>query len=81
MKSHSPNFSDVTWNKEEVLRDLQQHPLAPPPINWQKFAREHNVPGQNASQVVKQFAQKSGLDTSWMDAQQMHLAHDHEKEG
>ena len=67
MKSHSPNFSDVTWNKEEVLCDLQQHPLAPPPINWQKFAREHNVPGQNAGQVVKQFAHKSGLDTTKLD--------------
>ena len=44
-KSHSPNFESVTWDKQAVWRDLQQHPPAPPPINWQNFAREHNIPG------------------------------------
>jgi hypothetical protein len=48
-KSHSPNFSNVTWNKEEVL----QHPQTPPPINWQQFAKHHNIQGRNAGQVVK----------------------------
>ena len=46
VKSHSPDFTNVSWDKEEVLLDLQQHPQFPPPINWQKFARDHNVPGQ-----------------------------------
>ena len=49
-KSHSPNFDTVTWDKEAVLCDLQQHPPAPPPINWQKFAREHDIPGANCGQ-------------------------------
>lgn len=37
-KSHSPDFATVTWDKDAVLRDLQEHPPAPPAINWQKFA-------------------------------------------
>lgn len=67
VKSHSPDFSNVSWNKEEVLHDLQQHPQFPPPINWQQFARDHNVPGSNAGQMVKEFAQKSGIDTTKLD--------------
>ena len=66
-KSHSPDFSSVTWDKEKVLEDLKRFPLAPPPINWQKCAREHNVPGRNCGQVVKQFAQQSGIDTFQLD--------------
>ena len=68
-KSHSPNFETVTWDKQAVLRDLQQHPPAPPPINWQKFAREHNIPGSNCGQVVKQFARESNINTIRLDGQ------------
>ena len=66
-KSHSPNFENVSWDKESVLRDLRNHPPAPPPINWQKFAEEHQIPGQNRGQVVKQFAKHSGIDTEKLD--------------
>ena len=66
VKSHSPDFTNVSWDKEVPL-DLQQHPQFPPPINWQKFARDHNVPGSSAGQVVKEFARKSGLDTAQLD--------------
>ena len=66
-KSHSPDFSNVTWNKEEVLHDLQNHPQAPPPINWQQFARDHNITGRNAGQVVKEFAKHSEIDTAKLD--------------
>ena len=69
-KSHSPNFETVTWDKEAVLRDLQQHPPAPPPINWQKFAREHNIPGSNGGQVVKDFARESNIDTVRLDGRE-----------
>ena len=61
IKSHSPNFEYVAWDKGSVLHDLRNHPPAPPPINWQKFA------GQNRGQVVKQFAQHSGIDTEKVD--------------
>ena len=63
VKSHSPDFTNVSWNKE-VLHDLQQYP---PPINWQKFARDHDIHGCNAGQVVKEFAQKSRIDTTQLD--------------
>lgn len=60
-KSHSPDFANVTWDKEAVLRDLQQYPPAPPPTNWQQFARDHQIPGSNCGQVLKEFAQKSNI--------------------
>ena len=54
VKSHSPDFTNVSRDKEEVLNDLQQHPQFPPSINWQNFARDHDVPGSNAGQIVKE---------------------------
>lgn len=66
-KSHSPNFDNVTWDKKAVLQDLRQYPPAPPAINWQEFARSHSIPGKNCGQVVKEFAQKSGIDTFQLD--------------
>lgn len=71
-KSHSPDFATVTWNKDAVLRDLQEHPEAPPPINWQKFARDHGIPGSNCGQVLKEFAQKSNIDTARLDGRTAH---------
>lgn len=29
LKSHSPDFSNITWDKDVVLQDLQNHPPAP----------------------------------------------------
>jgi len=57
----------VTWDEEKVLEDLKSFPLPPPLINWQKFAREHDVPGRNCGQVVQEFAQQSGIDTLQLD--------------
>ena len=67
MKSHSPNFDNVTWDKDKVLHDLQLLQVAPPPLNWQQFATEHGIPGKNAGQVAKDFARKSGVDTKRLD--------------
>ena len=66
-KTHSPNFTNVTWNKDEVLKDLQSHPSVPSQINLQNFARQHNIPGKNYGQVVKEFAVKSGIDVSRLE--------------
>ena len=65
-KKHSPSFDETTWDKENVLEDLCSY-SADTPINWSKFAREHNVPGKNAGQVVKEFAELSGIDTFQLD--------------
>lgn len=72
-KSHSPDFNDVTWDKDQVLVDLHQHPQAPPSINWLQFVRDHGVPGRNAGQVVKEFAQTSGIDTTRLDGKEVGL--------
>lgn len=64
MKSHSLNFDNVTWDKGKLLQDLQSLSAAPPPLNWQQFAREH---GNDAGQVAKDFARKSGVDTERLD--------------
>ena len=69
-ESHSPNFSNVTWDKEKVLSDLQSLPSAPPPLNWHSFAREHGITGGNAGQIVKEFAQQSGVDTTRLDGRE-----------
>ena len=41
--------------------------MAPTPLNWQQFAREHGIPGNNAGQVAKDFAKQSGVDTERLD--------------
>ena len=65
-KSHSPNFDRVEWDKEKVITDLKQYPKDKP-INWSQFAKEHDVPGSNGGQVVKQYAQQNGIDTIALD--------------
>ena len=45
-KSHSPSEENFTWETQSVLTDLAGHPEGTP-INWSKFAREHDVPGRN----------------------------------
>ena len=49
-----------------MLHDLVNHPEGVR-INWSKFAREHNVPGKNGGQVVKQFAKDNNIDTAKLD--------------
>ena len=65
-KSHSPSDKNITWDTQFVLTDLASHPEGVS-INWSKFAREHDVPGRNAGQVVKAFAKKNGIDTVKLD--------------
>ncbi len=69
MKKHSPSTENVTWDKENVLNDLRSFP-SDTRINWSKFAREHNVPGKNNGQVVKEFAELNGVYTLQLDSRQ-----------
>lgn len=52
-KTHSPSFENVEWDTNAVLADLRGWPEGKK-IVWSKFAAEHNVPGRNGGQVVKQ---------------------------
>ena len=62
-KSHSPNFSNVTWDKEKLRETLENWP-ADVTMNWSQVGRDHGIPGNNARQVVKEFTAKQGIDTS-----------------
>ena len=62
-KSHSPNFSNVTWDKEKLRETLENWP-ADVTMNWSQVGRDHGIPGNNAGQVVKEFTAKQGNDTS-----------------
>jgi hypothetical protein len=68
MRKHSPNFDNVTWDKEKVQTDLQSWPLEEK-MNWAQFAREHGILAKNGGQIVKEFATKIGMDTAKFDGQ------------
>ena len=59
-RKHSPRFENAIWDKEQVLADLRSWPTGKV-LNWTQFAKEHNVPGHNAGQVVKEFATECGI--------------------
>ena len=62
-KTHSPDFSNVSWDKEKLKETIANWP-ADTTINWSKVGREHGIPGKNAGQVVKEFTAKEAIDTS-----------------
>ena len=62
-KTHSPKLDDVQWNKSEVENTIRNWPVNSE-INWSAIARQHCVLGANGGQVVKEFAQSLGIDTS-----------------
>ena len=62
-KSHSPDFSNVNWDKQKLQETIENWP-AGTTINWSQIAREHGIPGKNAGQVVKEFTAKQGISTS-----------------
>jgi hypothetical protein len=62
-KTHSPNFTNVTWDKEKLRETIENWPTDMT-INWSQVGREHGIPGKNAGQVVKEFTAKQGIDTS-----------------
>ncbi len=66
-KSHIPQLSQVSWDKQSVLRELQALPDGSK-VNWSEIARTHGVPGGNAGQVVKEFARQNGVDVSALDS-------------
>lgn len=62
-KTHSPDFSNVTWDKEKLQETIQNWPVGTN-INWSAVAKEHSIPGKNAGQVAKEFCERQEMDTS-----------------
>ena len=62
-KSHSPGFSYVSWDKEKLKETLENWSVNTT-INWSQVAREHGISGNNAGQVVREFAAWQEIDTS-----------------
>ena len=56
----------MEWDKQAVRADISNWPEGKP-MNWSKFGWEHNVPGKNAGQVVKDFALQNGINVHALD--------------
>ena len=69
-KSHSPDFTNVTWDKDSVLKDLHAAIANDQKVVWSKFAAEHGVSGSNRGQILKEFASLSGVNTQLLDSTQ-----------
>ena len=48
------------------MSELENFP-ANEKINWSALARQYNIPGKNAGQVLKEMANKHGIDTTRLD--------------
>ena len=65
-KKHSPKFSTVTWDKNQLQNTLTKWPIGET-IDWSKVAQEHGISAKNGGQIVKEFAKENGLDTTKLD--------------
>lgn len=65
-KSHSPSEQNMTWDVEGAMSDLENFP-AHEKINWSAMARQYNIPSKNAGQVLKETANKHGINTTILD--------------
>ena len=55
-KKHSPNFSNVSWDTEQLQSTLENWPTGVP-INWSAVGKAHGIQGGNAGQIAKEFAE------------------------
>lgn len=61
-KRHSPDFNNVTWDKQQLETTLTNWPEGGR-INWSLVA-EHGISAKNGGQIVKEFAKEKGIDTT-----------------
>ena len=52
IKTHSPNFENVSWDVTKLEETLRNCPPETP-ITWSKVAQEHGINGGNAGQIAK----------------------------
>jgi len=65
-KTHSPSTRNITWDIDAVVNELKNWPQDKR-VNWTELARKYSVPGMNGGQVIKEYAQKCGIDTISID--------------
>lgn len=65
-KSHSPVESNFTWDVSKAMDLLRAWP-ADTQINWSSEAKKLGIPGANRGQVLKETAQRHGIDTMSLD--------------
>ena len=65
-KTHSHNEQNMDWDVSTAMTTLQNFPKNEK-INWSSMARSFNIPQRNGGQVLKEVAQKHGIDTSKLD--------------
>ena len=65
-RSHIPNLSSVTWDKDAVLAEVEAWP-EDTMVNWSKIARDHGIVTKNGGQIVKELARENGMDVGAMD--------------
>lgn len=65
-KSHSPNEKNLDWDITSAMEELQNFPKTEK-INWSSMARRFNVQQKNPGQVLKEVAQKHGIDTKALE--------------
>ena len=65
-KSHSPSDSNLTWDVDAALSELETYP-EDQSINWSSMARKYNIPQKHGGQVLKEVAKRRGIDVSRLD--------------
>ena len=65
-KSHSPNEQNLCWDVTSAMEALQNFPTNEK-INWSSMARKFNIHQTNGGQVLKEMAQKHGIDTKTLE--------------
>ena len=66
IKLHSTSADKHTWNHEDATTLLSSHPPEQT-INWSRCARRLHIPGGNAGQTLKEYAEKQGFDVITME--------------
>ena len=66
VKSHSPSDENHKWSHDDAMILLQNVP-PDQKINWSESARTLGIPGQNAGQVLKEFAIKHNVDVACLE--------------
>ena len=66
VKTHSPSLSSITWDTSGAMMEIENW-VTTTKLNGSALARKYNVPGCNGGQVLKEYAQRHGVNTYQLD--------------